>query len=554
MKKFYLLLITALIGTSTRAQVVLNEVYAEPGANSHEFFELYNTSYNGLPVSLDGYTIMSYFEEGRTKGFYVLDLPNLTIAPKGYFVGSAAVPFNYQGVTGTLASDFSWNSPLLEANYGYLRKWVATGNTAADGNRNYDLAPLPPDFNDFFARKVGNTASYNAFVYKNGVLVNSFIGGTGGGTGMPAVIASMPVFRLESVTAAGTKPYNISWNTSRNKNPEYVIQDIGSDNGFMREHDGMCGSWDKSSNQTFHTPQRSNGGNQMEVVGLLTLENHIYPGANAGDPAFVVYNVTAGPADLFPVELHVYADDGLVPGELDAADNFIEINTENTVTEGPFTTYFTPPYQDLLIVAQTAAGCWDQIRFVPNEEIMKTPLPLQLRMFSGRYTSGKSDLEWIVNANETGAYFEVEKSTDGRSFTRVATVRTIAQAGEVYYTFSERNTGGTYYRLKLVNKDQSTSYSAVVLVQSEVAVSAKLQITPNPVASSLAFTYRASGAEEVTLTLYNAVGAKIFSRQLAVQKGTNTYQVPLHPLMQSGTYILELSGSSGKNIERFIRR
>lgn len=554
MKKFYLFLISALLWGGAKSQVVLNEIYADPSAGNHEFFELYNTSYNGFPVSLDGYTIMSYFEEGKTKGFYVLDLPNLSIAPKGYFVGSSAIPFNYQGQLSSTASDFSWNSPLLPANYGYLRKWVATGNTAADGNRNYDLAPIAPGFNDFFSRLVGNTASYNAFVYKNGVLVNSFLGGTGGSTSLPTSIANMPVFRLENVTASGTKTYNISWNGLKNKKPEYVIQDIGSDNGFMRTRDGMCGTWDKSSAQAFHTPQRPNGGNQMDVVGLLTLDTHIYPGANPGDPSFVVYNITSGPADLFPVELHVYADNGLVAGELDAADKFIEANTETVLTDGPFTTYFTPANQNLLIVAQTAAGCWDQIKYVPNLEIAKTVLPLQLRMFTGKYNSGESQLEWVVSSNETGSYFEVEKSADGKAFTKATTVYTTAKGGDAYYTFSEAINGGAFYRLKLVNKDKSSSYSTVVRVQDEMTRTGGLQVMPNPAGASLVFTYRAPRTETATLTIYNALGTQVLRMQLAVQKGMNNYSIPLHPKMNSGSYIVELSGAYEKTTQRFIKR
>lgn len=554
MKQFYTILFTVLVSSSAKAQVVLNEIYAEPGAGSHEFFELYNTSYSGLPVSVDDYTIMSYFEEGRTKGFYVLDLPNLSIAPKGYFVGSAAIPFNYQGNTASTQSDFSWNDPLLSANYGYLRKWVATGNTASDGNRNYDEAPLPADFNDFFSRIVGNSASYNAFVYKNGVLVNSFLGGTGGSSSLPASIASMPVFRLETLTQSGTKTYNLSWNSSKNKKPEFVIQDIGSDNGFMREYDGMCGTWDKSSAQAFHTPMHPNGGNQMAVVGLLTLESHIYPGTNASDPAFVVYNITAGPEDLFPVELHVYADNGSVEGELDANDVFIEVNIENDLSDGPFTTYFTPRYQDILIVAQTVVGCWDQIKYVPNAEMMMTPLAVQLKMFTGKNTDNKSLLEWVVSGNETGSYFEVEKSMDGKGFRKEGTVLNTSKAGDEYYTFSAGISANTFYRLKMVNKDRTITYSPLVLVKAGTATAARLQVLQNPVTSTLVFALPSTEAETVTATIYNTVGAKLSTTRLATQPGVNTYRIGLTEQMVSGTYLLEVVGKTSKHIERFIKR
>jgi hypothetical protein len=79
---------------------------------------------------LDGYTVISYFEEGSKKGFYVLDLPNLFVASKGYFVGASSIPFTYQGTANSTAANFSWNDPNLPLNYGYMRKWVSNGGTS----------------------------------------------------------------------------------------------------------------------------------------------------------------------------------------------------------------------------------------------------------------------------------------------------------------------------------------------------------------------------------------------------------------------------------------
>src|SRR5687767_9855355 len=130
------------------AQVVLNEIYADPSSGNKEFFEFYNINTSNTPASVDNYTVVSYFEEGSKKGFYVLDLPNLFVGSKGYFVGASSIPFNYQGNLNSTGADFSWNDPNLSLNYGYMKKWVSTGNSAADGNRNYDEEVLPADFND----------------------------------------------------------------------------------------------------------------------------------------------------------------------------------------------------------------------------------------------------------------------------------------------------------------------------------------------------------------------------------------------------------------------
>ncbi|MBD0285725.1 MAG: lamin tail domain-containing protein, partial [Flavisolibacter sp.] len=80
MKQFYTLTVLLLFQSTVQAQVILNEIYPIPGNNRQEFFELYNMSGSNTPVSLDNYTLVTYFEEGNKKGFYVLDLPNQTVA------------------------------------------------------------------------------------------------------------------------------------------------------------------------------------------------------------------------------------------------------------------------------------------------------------------------------------------------------------------------------------------------------------------------------------------------------------------------------------------
>ena len=88
MKKIFTLCLFAFAAFFSKAQVVLNEVYPDPGT-VQEFFELYNTSTNPVPENLDNYTLVAYYEEAGKTGFYVLDLPNQTVNAKGYYVGSS---------------------------------------------------------------------------------------------------------------------------------------------------------------------------------------------------------------------------------------------------------------------------------------------------------------------------------------------------------------------------------------------------------------------------------------------------------------------------------
>jgi hypothetical protein len=103
------------------SQIVLNEMYTDPGAGNNEFFELYNTNPSQSAFNVDNLTLVTFFDISGSKGFYVMDLPNMSVAPRSFFVGSSALPFNYQGTSNTSNSDFSWNSAAFTANHGYVK-------------------------------------------------------------------------------------------------------------------------------------------------------------------------------------------------------------------------------------------------------------------------------------------------------------------------------------------------------------------------------------------------------------------------------------------------
>ncbi|ANE49173.1 T9SS type A sorting domain-containing protein [Flavisolibacter tropicus] len=555
MKKLSTVLLAVLSALFSHAQAVLNEIYANPSASNQEFFELYNASVDLNPISVDGYTLISYFENNREQGFYVLDLPNVLVANKGYFVGSSAIPFSYQGNNNVTKSNFNWNDPVFRsgATGGYLKKWYQSTANLADGNPYYDEEVLPLTFNDFFSKRSGSGASYNAFLYKNGVLVNSFVGGTGGNTFIPTFITNMPALKIETINNGLAVSYEVNYTSYSTGVAEYVIQDIGSDNGYMRESDGFCGTWNKSSSQAFHTPQETNGSNQLPQgsSSSLNIDAHISRGTN-GNPSFIVYNVTSGTSSLFPVQLFAYIDNGTVVGQWDANDVFLTSNVENVVTDGPFSISFTPVDQQIILIAQTSQGCFDQLQVVPNP-VAGTVLPLSLKSFSGRKKEASYFLEWVTLNNELASSFELEQSLNGLLFKQIGTISATLKQGEENYYYPVPLSDAASYRLKVIKKDRSFYYSNV-LRSNQSNSSDKISELQNPVTSSLLrFVFNATETGKHTVFIYNSSGLKMINEYHTLQKGNNTITMELDSKMPAGMYLLEVTNGREKYLKRFVK-
>lgn len=553
MKQIFSLLLAGILCTAAKAQVVLNEIYGDPGGSNNEFFELYNTSTSATPISLDGYTIVTYFESGgSTKGFYVLDLPNLSIGPKGFFVAASGLPFNFQGITGSTAAQFSWNDlAFLATHNGYLKKWVVGSAVPAaiDGNASYDEQVLPGAFNDFFYSRSGGGANYSVFVYKNGILINAFFGGTGGSTSVPSFITAMPKLNIDM---AGGGNFSINFPAYAGIAAEYSNQNTGTDNGFSRTGDGVCNSWTKSSSGAHHTPDGANG-SQSGISGTVSLSSSIARGATPVDSSKIVYGVSSAPAASFPITMDLYVDNGLVPGELDASDTYLTSNTATGVGNS-FTTKFLPYDQNVVIAVKTAAGCYDKVMQVSSQ---KSTLPLHLLAFNGSLNNKKAQFEWSVAENETGNYFEVEKGLDGVHFGTIGVVFCTATAGTELYKFKEQKelASAAYYRLKMVNRDGTASYSKTVRlsVQTEITTG-NIRLLQNPVESYLSFQYESGEDLHALVSIYSMGGEKLYTTEIAVRKGSNTFSIAAGGRIQTGMYLLEVLSTNDKRTVKFIKK
>jgi hypothetical protein len=545
---FTLLTFVVLLGSNSRSQVVLNEIYTDPGSGKHEFFELYNTNPTGT-ISVDNFTIITFFDISGSKGFYVMDLPNMSIASRGYFVGSAALPFNYQTVVNSTASDFNWNSVALTANNGSLKKWVKGTTNLFDGNANYDASLLPLNFNDFFYRRTGTGASYTVFVYNNGQLINTFIGGTGGNATIITEIVNMPSLFVDM--AGGSTDFTINFSGYASLPLEYCIQDAGSDNGYIREFDGACNYWVKSSSGVQHTPQASNGALTTSNNGTVNVAAAIARG-NAVTGSLITYDAVAGPTSAFPLQLQVFTDLGTTNGSLDGSDVFVAANTENVVSDGAFYTTFFPYNAHILIAVKTNAGCIDRILWIPNAIV----LGVKLISFEGEMKNGFVQLDWQVGENETATRFEVQKSINGGDFVTISSITATSKKGDEKYTFSTpANTDSRVsYRLATFGKSGKVDYSKTIVFTPSGTQSRRIVLLNNPVTESLSISYASTAAGYIEVSVVDMKGSVVKKEKLNSIKGNNIFQVSLPASLQKGLYVVDLFDGKEHINTKFIRQ
>jgi hypothetical protein len=120
--------------------------------------------------------------------------------------------------------------------------------------------------------------------------------------------------------------------------------------------------------------------------------------------------------------------------------------------------------------------------FRTNGTLALAPLPVHFIGFDAKKNLGGTQLTWKVAGEENVNRYEVERSTDGRNFSTVASVST---GKKDTYTYLDAQSASTvYYRIKNVDNDGKFKYSSVARI-----VNGKLEIVlkafPQPVVSQL---------------------------------------------------------------------
>ena len=474
MKKFLLSIGLFSLVMVGKSQTVLNEIYVDPGNGHSEFFELYNSSTLPGGQSVDCFTILTFWESGSARGWYVLDLPAGSVPPKGFFVGAAATPFNTQSTTGSVAN-FSWNDPNFRngSTGGSLKKYQINGSGYTDVT-----ASIPADLNDLFSG--GNGKDYVVLVYVNGVISNGFIGGTSGNTLAGSTVGTPLPPNLTVPSSCG----NFIADFPNVGAVESVISQPGNDNGYARTSDGKCGAWVKTSSGVQHTPGVSNGSATTSGGGALTTVQSV---SCATNPRFVLYDITAvtapaSEADDFAVEVQLYQDVNF-DHALDGGDIFIRSKQILTVAAPSDTIQVKAPFQngDYILVYKTKRGCFDKVVSLISG---CASLPVSFSAFTATRSHDNVLVKWTTSSEQNNSGFAVERNING-TWEQVAFIPTQAQGGisatDLSYSFNDYNNtkGITQYRIKQIDVDSKSKYTDIRAVRGD-GQGGKITVYPNP--------------------------------------------------------------------------
>ncbi|MEO8584198.1 MAG: T9SS type A sorting domain-containing protein [Flavitalea sp.] len=187
------------------------------------------------------------------------------------------------------------------------------------------------------------------------------------------------------------------------------------------------------------------------------------------------------------------------------------------------------------------------------QHVSSASLPVTLIKFAGESKNNKNVLQWSTT-NETGfSHFVVERSSNGLQFSSLKTVNASSAYTSIkeYLLLDESPVNGAnYYRLKMVDADNSSEYSPVIKIESANIYSSSTCF-PNPAVNFVNLVLASAQSGIYTYTVTTLQGSIVKAASVTISSSTAQVKVDLSGNVPSGLLIIRLQNSKNSSSETF---
>lgn len=169
-------------------------------------------------------------------------------------------------------------------------------------------------------------------------------------------------------------------------------------------------------------------------------------------------------------------------------------------------------------------------------------LPVQWLDFTAKSVQRKVELSWIVSQEKNVQSYITERSTDGIIFYPIGTVNALNNGNltnKYMFTDNQPRQLKNYYRIKVLDKDGSFSYSSTQTLAFESLY--KISIAPNPVTGSyLTLFMNELPTANYQLEMRNINGVSVLRQQINHNNPAAAYRIDIPLSIVNGWYILRV--------------
>ncbi|PQA54485.1 T9SS type A sorting domain-containing protein [Siphonobacter curvatus] len=248
--------------------------------------------------------------------------------------------------------------------------------------------------------------------------------------------------------------------------------------------------------------------------------------------------------------------DNIVFSELEVTENDptnyvrFEVNadsTSRTVNLGGET------YTD--VRGATYTGTYTVLPFssVILQKQISGPLPLRLLHFSAADENCNIRFRWKTADERNINRFIIEQSADGKHFVPFTFALPTGKSRNNYSMLSLISSEGiNYFRLKILDEDQSYAYSSIISLQQACQDILQIDLYPNPAPQLMHLRFQEDRSTPVQVSVLTTQGRIVIPEQTFISSPTQQVAVQIGAI-PSGTYLVKIQREGKVYIKKLIK-
>ena len=174
--------------------------------------------------------------------------------------------------------------------------------------------------------------------------------------------------------------------------------------------------------------------------------------------------------------------------------------------------------------------------FLPVRNINVTATALQNKLVA---------VKWTVTGETNVTNYQIERSIDGVTFTKLATV---SPSTTNNYSYIDAPVGDVvYYRIKVIDREALVSYSKVVTLTTNHSPLTTITAYPNPInGRTIGLKLNNIATDSYTISMVNKLGQVVFTSLLNHAILNATESIYIDKELAAGSYTMILKGTANK--------
>jgi hypothetical protein len=177
-------------------------------------------------------------------------------------------------------------------------------------------------------------------------------------------------------------------------------------------------------------------------------------------------------------------------------------------------------------------------------------LPVEFLNFNVHEQNGSVAIDWSTATETNNSYFEIFKSTDGKTFYSIGRVEgNGTSSGISSYTFTDQQPGSgiSYYKIKQVDVNGDYMFSTVRSLN--ILSFGDIQITPNPGNGHIKIRTTMIANANLEIAVISPLGEKVYGSKEKASKGIYEKDINIQNFA-SGIYLMQIiSGNEVKTLK-----